>query len=414
MKGLGLEARCLSVWTPGGEPILRCIDVKLEPGSLLLVTGASGAGKTTLLRALAGLATSVHGLRVEGEIIPEDVDNMISYVPQEPWFALATPYVLTELLVKGIAEAEARAILDGVGLSSKIDQLTTSLSAGEAQRLALAVALAEGRRIVLVDEVTSYLDDESRKGIIDLLRRIADEGVAVAVVDHDVRSWGSVDSVLYLDGGRSHLYRDPRETPVYRASLELEGEIKAKPGGDAVLEADSLWYRYPDSREYVIRDMSATARRGDIIWIRGPSGSGKSTLLKLLSGLYRPSRGRLNLHVRPQLVPENPLLYFSEPTVGDELGGDPHIADLAGLEHAMDRPIGALSSGERRRLAIASAYSRSPGLLFVDEPTVGLDPWNSRRIMGLLVDLADRGSTMIVASHGKELGLVATGTVVAQ
>jgi energy-coupling factor transport system ATP-binding protein len=84
---------------------------------------------------------------------------------------------------------------------------------------------------------------------------------------------------------------------------------------------------------------------------------------------------------------------------------------MVGLEGRFDTPILRLSSGERRRLALASAYMRSPSLLLVDEPTVGLDPWNAARILELLVELASKGAGVVVATHSPGVGGIASKVV---
>ena len=114
-------------------------------------------------------------------------------------------------------------------------------------------------------------------------------------------------------------------------------------------------------------------------------------------------------------MPENPLLYLTEPTVGEELGGAAWLAERLGLDPS--KPIGVLSSGERRRLAIGSAYLHSAlegggeALLFLDEPTVGLDPWSAEKVLSILGELAGKGAGIVVASHAPEIGLAATKTL---
>jgi len=145
--------------------------------------------------------------------------------------------------------------------------------------------------------------------------------------------------------------------------------------------------------------------------IRGASGRGKTTLLKVLAGIYRASRGFVKARAKPQLVPENPLLYISSPTPREELGGDEGLARVAGLANRLDTPIAFLSGGERRRLAIASAYRRSPELLLLDEPSVGLDPWSALSVAKLVSHLARSGSAVVIATHDPYLRFLGTRVV---
>ena len=421
--GEGLRVECLSARSAGGERILGCVDFEAKPGEIVLVAGKSGSGKTTLLRILAGLA-GLYGLEVEGSATCSSRDlagggglELAAYVPQEPWYSLASPYVAVELAQLGLGPGEAGEQLARVGLRGKLYSSTLSLSAGQAERLSLLVAVLANRRLILVDEVSSYLDTAERLRARSLLVELASQGRIVLVVDHYLGLWSKVASkVVVLENGRSRVYGSPEETPLYRAFLGLH-EKKWKPpvrGGRVLLRASNLWYRYPDT-SWVVRGVSLEAGAGDIVWLRGPSGAGKSTLLKLLAGIYRPSRGRVERRAPAQYVPENPLLYLTEPTVGEELGGAAWLAERLGLDPS--KPIGVLSSGERRRLAIGSAYLHSAlegegeALLFLDEPTVGLDPWSAEKVLSILGELAGKGAGIVVASHAPEIGLAATKTL---
>jgi ABC-type multidrug transport system ATPase subunit len=426
-----VEVRGLTVEADGVR-LLGPASFSAGEGDIVLVTGPSGSGKTTLLRALTGSATKVFGLNVRGYVRvggvhpsnTRELSRIAFYVPQEPWYALSTPYTLYEILLHtGLGVSEAEELLGRLGLRGKLLESTVWLSAGEAERLLYAEALASGRRVLLVDEVTSYLDPWGRRAVVRAAVEAASEGRLVVVVDHDVRLWrGIATKTLYVEGGSVSVYSDPAETPVYAELEGLQERLQSLrerllglgggcSGGEAVVEVEKLWFRYPDSRSYTIRGVSFTVCRGEIMWVRGVSGRGKTTLLKLLAGIFRPSRGRIVRRARGQLVPENPLLYLSEPTPREELQGNEALAGMVGLGGRLDTPILKLSSGERRRLALASAYARSPSLLLVDEPTVGLDPWNAVRVVELLAELASRGAAVVVATHSAELGSVASRVV---
>ncbi|MET1128386.1 MAG: ATP-binding cassette domain-containing protein [Thermoproteota archaeon] len=411
MPALSLE--CLRV-EANGRRLLNCVSLRVEPGQLALVAGPSGAG----------LARSVFGLAVSGRIrvagLPAEeaaARGLVGYVPQEPWSSLLTPYVESELALAGVPGE----IAGRLGLDRVLLEPTATLSAGEAQRLALAIAAYAGEpAVLLVDEVTAYVDEDARVEAAKLLRRVADEGRAVVVVDHNLELWrGLADSVVYLERGRATAYSSVEEVPLYpagklalRRARELSEKLRGFRGSECeCLRAEDVWFRYPGSRGHVLRGVSLEAACGSVTVIVGKSGRGKTTLLKVLAGLYRPEKGRVARRRRPHYVPENPLLYLSEPTAGEELGWDLEAAKVFGLEHVLETPIGALSSGERRRLALASAVRRGAGVILVDEPTVGLDYSTAVSVVEALASAAEKGAAVVVATHSRILRELAQSVV---
>jgi energy-coupling factor transport system ATP-binding protein len=398
LKEPGLRAECLTV-AAGSAPIVRCASFQARGGSLVLVTGASGSGKTSLLRAIAGLAPA-RGLRVSGSL---KVEGRPAYIPQEPWYTIVAPYPLAEAAAMGVDLDLFLEASERLGVRGLEARPTISLSAGEVQRFAVALSRLSGAEVLLVDEVTSYLDGASRLAAARMLREAADEGSLVLVVDHDPRPWeGLADAVIHLDSGRLTMYSDVRESPLYGAYLEaLRAARGLKPEGqpgEVVAEAYSLRFSYPGG-PLVLDGVSFSVRRGEIVAVAAPSGRGKTTLLRILAGALKPGGGRVRVRGRRLYIPENPLLYLSSPTVAEELGGDRGLASLAGLEGSMWKPIGVLSSGERRRLAIASAAGRGASLILVDEPGVGLDPWSALKVLRTLKLAAERGAGIVVATH---------------
>ena len=423
---MALEVQNLSVFAQGGS-ILRNISFSLNAGEKLLIVGRSGSGKTTLLRAIAGIAQHIFNLRVSGHvrIYGERIDlytasRHIYYVPQEPWYSLYTPYPVLETLSYAEQLNDVEPLARKLGIYNKLVAPSTELSAGEAQRINILHAILSRSSIVLIDEATSYLDQESKIEVVKALKTLSEQGTAIIVVDHDLRLWrGFVDKVLYIEDGGTKLYDDPLETPIAQDLENLNkrlAEIGEKGRGgscqDTVAVAENIWFKYPDAEDYIIKGASLNVCAGELVWVKGSSGKGKSTLLKILAGILKPSRGSVRRFTRSvQLIPENPLQYISSPTVAEELNYREDIAILANLQHRFNSPITFLSSGERRRLAIASAFIRSPRLLLIDEPTVGLDPWNAISILTLLLKLLEKGSSIVVASHGEELSYIASRIV---
>lgn len=199
-----------------------------------------------------------------------------------------------------------------------------------------------------------------------------------------------------------------------------------------VLELTNLFYAY-NQGENVLSDISLSFSAGESIAILGANGCGKSTLLKILSGLLHPTSGSLRAFGREvtekTLQERNFLAEFRQrvgfifqnsdaqlfsATVRDELSFAPlqaglppqviservrDVADLLEISHLLDRPPYRLSGGEKKKVALASVLSVNPDILFLDEPTNGLDPRTQYWLVEFLTALHLGGKTIITATH---------------
>jgi polar amino acid transport system ATP-binding protein len=220
----------------GELEVLRGIDLDVGKGEVVCVIGPSGSGKSTLLRCINLLEPPEQGrIVLEGEEITgvdaaEKVDivrRRIGMVFQQfnlfPHKSALDNVRLAQEKVLGRSETEARgkaeALLARVGLADKIDEFPDRLSGGQQQRVAIARALAMDPRVMLFDEVTSALDPELVKGVLDVMRELADEGMTMVVVTHEMGFASDVASrVVFMDEGLIveegppwRVFGDPRE-----------------------------------------------------------------------------------------------------------------------------------------------------------------------------------------------------------
>jgi len=187
------------------------------PGEAVAVVGASGSGKSTLLGLLAGLDTASRGsVRLDDvELFALDEDGraalrkrLVGFVFQSfqllaPLTALENVMLPLELADRGDAEAQARAMLERVGLGGRLGHYPKYLSGGEQQRVALARAFVVQPKVLFADEPTGNLDAATGKGIIDLLFALnAEHGTTLVLVTHDEILAGRCARQIRLVGGR--------------------------------------------------------------------------------------------------------------------------------------------------------------------------------------------------------------------
>jgi putative ABC transport system ATP-binding protein len=213
-------------------PVLKGIDLAVEPGELVLLMGPSGSGKTTLLSVLAGLLRPTAGaVELCGHALTQMSEAQVARVRRENLGFVFQSYnlfpaltaldnVAEVLALKGRPRREAREraarALESVGLGHRLDFLPRDLSGGQKQRVAVARALAGDPALVLGDEVTAALDRESSEKVLEILRAQVSERASVLLVTHDRRLERWADRVIDMEDGR--VVRDERTALVGRTA----------------------------------------------------------------------------------------------------------------------------------------------------------------------------------------------------
>lgn len=202
--------------------------------------------------------------------------------------------------------------------------------------------------------------------------------------------------------------------------IKKENSIWLSNNKKYVLEAKGVYYSYEKKGEKtILQDFNLKVPEGCVYAIMGGNGSGKTTALKILAGIYKPQRGKVKVNKRVVYLPQNPQLVFTEPTVCEELeevfvGHGKLFQDmkeeeivnrmedmlkwmnLYELQHM--NPFD-LSGGQQQRLALAKVLLLQPDILLLDEPTKGLDAAFKEKLAALLLELSQKGLTIILVSH---------------
>jgi energy-coupling factor transporter ATP-binding protein EcfA2 len=462
------------------EPALHDVSVTVHPGEILLVAGPSGCGKSTLIRAMNGLIPHAYPgeltgtVRVAGKSTTEqklrDISLHVGTVLQDPARQIVGATVEAELAFGpenlGTARADIRARIAQVARESGIEPLlgreTAALSGGERQLLAMAGILMLQPKLFVVDEPLANLDPQTAARLLGNLRRLADEGHAVVIVEHRVEEALDLrpDRVLYLEEGRARYLGDvsgfldvadpdavklPFEVVLARlrraggseaAEPPPEGRpVRTDGTGEAPARLEFRGVRAGYEGREVLHGIDARLGVREIVAVLGPNGSGKTTLFRTAMRLMEPSAGSVLVDGRPAtersvaqlattfgFVFQSPSQMLFAKTVREELEFGPRnlgrdVAKLdaivgdalrrTGLEDVEDireRPPLTLSFGQQKRLALAIALALEPPTLLLDEPSAGQDHRTARRFMAELLAIPDLESVYLV-THDVDLAL---------
>jgi len=428
----------LSFSYPGGDRALTDVSLRIESGEVIALLGSSGSGKSTLLRALSGLVPHFHGGCFSGRVVvdgrdtrdvrPAELAGTVATVFQDPEdqvvMTIAANEVAFGLENLGTEAAEiwptASRSLAAVDALHLHDRKLVELSGGELQRVCLAAALALEPQLLLLDEPTSQLDSEAAALFLAAVARL---GNTIVLSEQRVaRALELATRVVFLDGGRIVLDAPVAEArgwlaanrPAYTvtsvtATQSFSG--RASSGrGDLLLRLRGISFAYGNG-ECVLDRVDLDVRRGEIVGLTGPNGSGKTTLAKIAAGLLHPNGGTVERRGRALLLLQDPGRYLVRETaldevslaVADDLSRARAALERVGLGWAASRHPRDLSSGERERLALASVEVGQPDLLVLDEPTRGLDPDRKRDLGRRLLEYADAGGAVLLATHDPDL-----------
>jgi len=203
----------------GKLDVLKDINCKIAEGEVVCVIGPSGSGKSTMLRCLNmlelpdGGRIELHGNEVFGggktrdlDVLRREVGMVFQSFNLFPHMSAKQNVSIAQVRVRGRKrkEADERSVelLTEVGLGEKVDEYPDRLSGGQQQRVAIARALAMDPEVMLFDEVTSALDPELVKGVLDVMKGLADRGMTMVVVTHEMNFAREVaDRVIFMDKG---------------------------------------------------------------------------------------------------------------------------------------------------------------------------------------------------------------------
>jgi ATP-binding cassette subfamily F protein uup len=433
-----------------GRPLYTDLSLTAATGDRIGVVGLNGWGKSTLLRVIAGRGEP------DGGTVRRGRDVRVGFLDQDPQLG---PGRVRDAVPGGW---EADAALDRLGMGGVLDDDTSTLSGGQAKRVALARVLVEDTDLLVLDEPTNHLD----VGAIEWLEEhLAAYRGGLVIVTHDRHVLDRVTTrIVEIDRGRSYVHdggyaswlehRIEREEQAASAEqvrknlartelawlrrgaparttkaksrvasatalVEARPEAAARSGdldlgrfgstrlGDVVVELHDAGFAWPGSPP-LFEHLDLLLDPRERLGVVGPNGSGKTTLLEVMAGRRPPTSGTARLGSTVQLAyhdQHGAELDLSMRVRDAVAGGHPPTNEHASLlerfwfdRDAQFAPIGTLSGGERRRLQLLLVLARRPNVLLLDEPTNDLDLDTLRALEDFLEDWP---GALVVVSHDR-------------
>lgn len=436
-----LENQCVHRYGPNGFALYG-LPIPRE-GKVSGLIGRNGIGKTTALKILGGKlrpnlgqeeASTDEELKEffkgsELQAYFEELDELeISYKPQ----------TITRLPSK--VEGEIGSLLDEVDERGKADQLAkdldleeildrklSSLSGGELQRLGIAAAAAKDSNLYYFDEPSSHLDVYQRLNVARTIRKLAEEGKAVIVVEHDLATLDYMTDYVHIVYGTPNAYgviSEPRGVRI-GINVYLEGYLKEE---NVRFRSKSIRFktRAPTSYQEGAKSLfefphltksfdnfkldveGGDIFQGEIVGVVGPNATGKTTFAKLLAGVLDPTSGKLKLDFKIAYKPQYPQTEF-QGTVREYLisqvpkfnqNFEVEVLEPLGIDEILESQIQSLSGGELQRTVIASCLGQSSDLYLFDEPSAYLDVEHRLRMARVLNRVIEsKNAAALVIDH---------------
>lgn len=443
----------------GGVQAAKQVSFRAEPGKITSVIGPNGAGKTTVLNIIGGFYKPDEGSVRLGEPMSGaqayriarsgisrtyQTTQLFEHMSLRENILIALRQGQLGWLLSNCSDGDietADSLLQFVGYNGAVNTLAGNLPHVDKRLVEIARALATRPKVLLLDEPAAGLMSEDKTRLAELLRTIAEAGIAVILVEHDMSLvMGISDHIVVLDAGAPLMQGTPGEVQDNPAVLEaylgataFEGRPRSgalRKRTEKTLTTSKLSAGFGAAP--VLEDVALNVCPGEMVAVLGANGAGKSTMLRAICGLHRPIGGSVSLFDQEiskwsaheivaqgmMMVPEGRQV-FPDMSLRDNilLGSwtrkdavtdeefDTLLNRFPKLRDRISSNAGVLSGGEQQMLAIARGLIAKPDILLLDEPSLGLSPAMIGELFDVLSDLRDEGITILIVDQMANLAL---------
>jgi ribose transport system ATP-binding protein len=459
-----LELKNISKSFPGVKA-LSDVSFSAGPGKVCGIVGVNGAGKSTMMNILGGLLQADEGgkILINGKEVkienPKAATNLgIAFIQQEiQVFDTMVVYenVLAAdfdkwrkgkhslVLDRKAMRREVRKYLDALGSRIDVDAPVYSLTVGEKQLLQIARALSQGGQILLFDEPTSSLSDNEIAKLFEIIRKLREQGYMIFYISHFLDEIFTLcDNVIVLRDGKktgdaviSDIDKEKLVSMMLGHMVEGSARSGVREQNDVVLRAEHI------SGVKLPKDVSFDLHKGEILGVWGLLGSGRSELFNALLGIDKMTDGKLFYRENGKLeeISQKKLYQhigyltegrhfdglFLDMTIGNNITSSDlgrFASRFLGILNtkkegeearslmkqvnvkAIDENmiVSKLSGGNQQKVIIAKWFLKDPDILFMDEPTKGVDIGAKTEIQNLIFEKSEKGMSFVIISSELE------------
>jgi len=422
----------------GKVEALNNVSFSVKKGEVFGLIGPDGAGKTSMYRILCSLLLPDNGTAiVDGfDVVQQmkEIRKRIGYMPGK--FSLYQDLTIEENLkfFATLFNTTIEENYDSIkAIYSQIEKFKNrkagALSGGMKQKLALCCSLIHQPSILFLDEPTTGVDPVSRKEFWEILAQLKERDITIVASTPYLDEVRSCERVAFLSKGTIKGIGTPNEIltefkNIFNPpSIVREEAHQIEKEAENVIEVEHLVKAFGSF--HAVDDISFTVKKGEIFGFLGANGAGKTTAMHMLTGLNQPTSGTgrvVGFDIRTEYEQiKKHIGYMSQKfSLYEDLTVAENISLFAGIYGMQDDEINhktnellqrlnfsehrntlvsSLPLGWKQKLAFSVSIFHNPGIVFLDEPTGGVDPATRRQFWELIYDAAKRGITIFVTTH---------------